>query len=149
MVITELTGEQCREVLARKNVGRLACARDDQPYIVPVFLYFGAEDDALYSFSTLGQKIEWMRSNPKICVEVEDIVDPFNWTTVIVFGRYEELDGSSEEDALRRAHELFQKRPEWWLPGSVHLSGAELRQFPLVFRLCIDRISGRHASRAE
>ncbi len=63
MLIHDLTAEQCREVLARTNVARLGCARADQPYIVPIFFSFDAQDDRLYSFSTLGRKVDWMRGN--------------------------------------------------------------------------------------
>ena len=36
-------------------VGRLACPRDNQPYVIPI--YFALHGDYLYSFTTLGQKI--------------------------------------------------------------------------------------------
>jgi len=68
---------------ARTNLGRLACARHDQPYIVPIHFDFDADGDSIYSFSTLGQKIDWMRANPKVCLEVDDIADKSNWTTVV------------------------------------------------------------------
>src|SRR5262245_26666519 len=62
MIIREMTEDECRDVLARMNFGRLACARDNQPYVVPI--YFSYHGGYLYGFSTMGQKIEWMRSNP-------------------------------------------------------------------------------------
>ena len=38
----------------------------DQPYIVPI--YFSYDGKHLYGVTTLGQKIEWMRSNPlRLC----------------------------------------------------------------------------------
>jgi hypothetical protein len=39
MHIHELTVNECREVLKNTNIGRLACARDNQPYVVPVHFY--------------------------------------------------------------------------------------------------------------
>ena len=86
MLIHELTPAECRDVLWRAKLGRLACAKDDQPYVVPIQLSYDALSDALYAFSTVGQKIEWMRTNPKVCVEIEEITDKSHWTTVIVFG---------------------------------------------------------------
>ena len=58
MLITELTIEKCRAVLRGTNLGRLACVRSSQPYLVPI--YFDVADDYLYSVATLGQKIRWM-----------------------------------------------------------------------------------------
>jgi len=36
MIISEITGEECREVLARGSIGRLGCSLDNQPYVVPI-----------------------------------------------------------------------------------------------------------------
>ena len=62
MQIRELTTDECKEMLQATNLGRLACVRYNRPYIVPV--YFDYYEDALYSFATLGKKIQWMRTNP-------------------------------------------------------------------------------------
>ena len=88
MLIHELSPTECAEVLGRTNLGRLGCSRFDQPYIVPIHFSYDAERNCAYAFSTIGQKIEWMRENPKICLEVDDIADKDHWTTVLVTGRY-------------------------------------------------------------
>ncbi|MBA3269928.1 MAG: pyridoxamine 5'-phosphate oxidase family protein [Acidobacteria bacterium] len=90
MTVHELTRPECLDVLRRSHVGRLACARDSQPYIVPISFDFDGDDACLYSFSTVGQKIHWMRDNPKVAVEVDDIVDRFNWTTIVMSRFYDE-----------------------------------------------------------
>jgi nitroimidazol reductase NimA-like FMN-containing flavoprotein (pyridoxamine 5'-phosphate oxidase superfamily) len=94
MRIYEVSPGECEEILLRSDLGRLACAREDQPYIVPIHFSFDATRKCLYAFSTVGQKIHWMRQNPKVCVEVDDIADKNHRTTVLAFGRYEELDDS-------------------------------------------------------
>ena len=110
MFIKELTTEKCYEILTEKRVGRLACARENQPYVVPFhFAFDGGEH--FYAFSTLGQKIEWMRANPLVCVEVDDIKNQFEWTSFIIFGRYEELPDTPEFASERtRAYELLSRR---------------------------------------
>jgi uncharacterized protein len=148
MVIHELTGPECREVLGRVNLGRLACCRGEQPYIVPVFFYFDNEGECLYSFAAVGQKIDWMRANPRVCIEVDDVADQAHWTTVLVFGRYEEVRDSAPDDvARRRAFHLFTERPNWWLPGIAKLEGGSEHHTAVIYRINIDRISGRRASR--
>ena len=59
MLIQEMTDRECRAVLAGTNLARLACALDNQPYIVPIHVDF--YDQFLYGYATLGLKIEWMR----------------------------------------------------------------------------------------
>jgi uncharacterized protein len=145
MVIHDLTPAQCRELLARTHLGRLACAKADQPYITPIFFHYDGDEDAVYGFSTLGQKIDWMRGNPKVCVEVEEVVSQFNWTTVLVFGRYEEIH---EAGAVRdRVKALVAQHPNWWLPGAAKLTGSPEHHVPVVYRIRVDRLSGRRATR--
>ena len=74
MLIRELTTPECHDVLKRASIARLGCARDNQPYVVPVHVYF--DENYLYSFAMLGQKITWMRDNPRVCVQVDEIVLP-------------------------------------------------------------------------
>jgi nitroimidazol reductase NimA-like FMN-containing flavoprotein (pyridoxamine 5'-phosphate oxidase superfamily) len=45
---------------------------------------------------------KWMRANPLVCVETEEVVSPHQWASVIIFGRYEELL-DSEADRARRS----------------------------------------------
>ena len=148
MVIHDLTPAQCREVLSRTHLGRLACARADQPYITPIFFYFDAGEESLFSFSTQGQKIDWMRANPKVCVEVEEIVSQQNWVTILAFGRFGELSESAADRSLReRIGEQLQRHPGWWLPGAAKLAGAQEHHVPVLYRVRVDRLSGRRATR--
>jgi len=146
MFIRELTTPECHDVLKKATIARLGCARDNQPYILPVHVYF--DGDYLYSLAMLGQKIAWMRENPRVCVQVDDIVDRFHWATVVVFGTYEELlHMPSDEGARRRARELFENVPEWWQPAYQNPE-REVRM-PMVYRIRIDGVTGRLAKRAE
>jgi uncharacterized protein len=72
MVIRELSNEECRRMLAGTRLARLACAFNNQPYVVPVYLAYHepSEGEAcFYGFTTVGQKVDWMRANPLVCVE--------------------------------------------------------------------------------
>ena len=102
MLIHELTPAECRDVLYRTTVARLACSRVDQPYVVPVSFAYDTDSNCLFSFSTIGKKVEWMRENPKVCVEVEDVADRFHWTTIVIAGRYDEIVDSGEHEELRQ-----------------------------------------------
>lgn len=147
MLIHELTREQCREVLARTEVGRLACARFDQPYVVPIHFSFDPARNCVYAFSAVGQKVEWMRENPKVCLAVDEIQERDSWTTVLAFGRYEELHRTPEESEARaRAEALFSKRHEWWRPAAARVTGREHRDV-VVYRIQIDRLTGRRSGR--
>jgi nitroimidazol reductase NimA-like FMN-containing flavoprotein (pyridoxamine 5'-phosphate oxidase superfamily) len=148
MRIHELSPTECGEILQRTSLGHLACAKDGQPYVVPIHFSFDLERGCVYGFSTVGQKVEWMRENPRVCLEIEDISDRAHWQTVVVFGRYEEIQDSPEEaEARERAQRLFQGRPEWWLPAAAKV-GSHERHAVVVYRIHIDRVTGRKAARA-
>jgi uncharacterized protein len=148
MVIHELSAKQCEELLTRATIGRLGCARDNQPYIVPISFYFDPAGRCLYSFATAGQKIDWMRSNPRVCLEVDEIGDEFHWNSVLVIGRFDELPASSAGGGARqRALELLQQRQGWWLPATARLASGGEHFAPVVYRIKIDQLSGRRADR--
>ena len=145
MRIHEMTNKECLDVLARLRFGRLACARDNQPYVIPV--YFTYHESHLYSFSTTGQKIEWMRANPRVCVEADEISDPGQWLSVVVFGHYEELADTPQYKYERNlAYAMLQQRAMWWEPASVaspHHSAA-VSLDPIFYRIHIDQVTGHH-----
>lgn len=146
MKVEELTINECWDVLEKTKMGRLACSLNGQPYIVPFNFAFDGRK-YLYGFSTVGQKIEWMRENPLVCVEVEDVKNQEDWTTLIIFGRYEELPDVPEFEDLRiYAHELLSRRPMWWQPAYVagtHREQSEEK--PVYFRILIEKITGHRA----
>ena len=147
MFIHEMSENECRTALKRASFGRLACAHDNQPYVIPT--YFASEGHYLYGSSTLGQKIEWMRSNPRVCVEIDELTSHDEWMSVIVFGRYGELRDTLENRVARAlALELLQRRPMWWEPAYVSASHREMphSSIPISYRIHIDRITGHRAT---
>ncbi len=151
MLVREMTVDECRAVLAGMRVGRLACALANQPYVVPFHFAYDhkAHIDSLathlYAFSMLGQKIEWMRANPLVCVEVDDIKRQDDWASVIIFGRYEELPDTPQFEAVRAyAHGMLSRHAMWWQPvyaATEHRKEAQDIQ-PIYFRIRIETMTG-------
>lgn len=146
MLIRSMQRQASIDLLVRAKVGRLACAHEGQPYITP--LSFVYDDAWLYSFSTLGRKIAWMRANPLVCLEADEIVSRQAWATVIVLGRYEELTKSDHGEERAFAYKLLQARPLWWEPAYVKtvIPGQHRTLDEAVFfRILISEITGREA----
>jgi nitroimidazol reductase NimA-like FMN-containing flavoprotein (pyridoxamine 5'-phosphate oxidase superfamily) len=116
-----------------------------QPYIVPI--HFAYQDYWLYSFSVLGQKIDWMRTNPLVCVEADQMRRE-EWTTVVVFGRYEELSDTSKFQSERTlAFNLLQQRAMWWEHGGAKkMPAGAPAAVPVFYRIKIEQITGRRAA---
>ena len=100
-------------------------------------------------FSTAGQKIEWMRSNPLVCVEADEVLSQDNWSSVLVMGRYEELPDTPKHAELRRhAHSLLETRTLWWrlAIASSQTRDDEVRPIPIFYCIHVDKITGHRAS---
>jgi len=143
--ITPISKQECRELLERVSVGRLACSLENRPYVVPVC--FAYESDRIYVFSTFGKKIEWLRENPKVCFQADEIGSRSNWTSVIVDGNYLELRESQYAAERQHAIEVLGKYSEWWkIPLAERLEQTrDLSIKPVLFRIDIESMSGLRA----
>jgi uncharacterized protein len=150
MLINKMTPEECDGLLARVGFGRLACARDNQPYIVPI--YFGHQPHHLYGFATFGQKIEWMRSNSRVCVQADEVSGPDDWASVIALGTYEELPDTPQYDQVRQwARSLLERRSLWWQAGyaASQVRAEPNTRLPIFYCIHIAEISGFRAEPGE
>jgi uncharacterized protein len=142
MRIVEISHDECTHLLKSMSVGRLACSLDNQPYVVPIC--FAYEPKYLYVFSTAGKKIEWMRQNSKVCMQVDDIASPSNWTSVVVEGNYTELREPQYSAEKERAKERLARFSEWWVTPLAqrreHTSDVLIE--PVFFRVDIQSMSG-------
>lgn len=147
MLITKMRSRECRELLQRLGFGRLACASNNRPYIVPI--YFVYDRERLYCFSTLGQKILWMRENPMVCVQADEIRGHDDWTSVVVLGRYVEIPNSADNRKSREyVRSLLQKRSLWWQSG---YTVSQIRRqprppVPIFYCILIEKLNGIRAS---
>src|SRR5262245_60718359 len=146
MYVKEMARQECLDVLCSCRQGRLACSKDNQPYIVPINCTFA--DNHLYEFSLVGQKIEWMRANPLVCVQIDHFMRPREWRSVVVYGRYEELsDAQLWQSEQFHAWSLLKAHANWWEPGSLK-PGSPPAASPatrLFFRITIERLTGRQS----
>src|SRR4029077_17430919 len=89
-----LNSEETETLLHSQIIGRIACHIDEKMYIVPISYAYDGE--FVYALTKEGMKINIMRQNPSVCLEVEDIPDLGNWKTVLCWGQYEELPNKAE-----------------------------------------------------
>ena len=146
MIIDELAEHDCRAVLAQASVGRLGYCSNSQPYVVPVC--FGFDNDSIYVFSTFGQKIESMRSNPEVCLQVDEITSKSEWVSVVVHGKYDELSDPRRSVERARAREALEKEHRWWLNALAERRArvSDLLIEPIFFLIHIDSMTGLKAS---
>src|SRR5512146_3433949 len=99
-MIGELIPAQIERRLHEQVIGRIGCHARGRTYVVPItYAYDGA---AILCHTGDGLKVQMMRENPSVCFEIEDLRQLPSWQSVIVYGRYEELQGEDAAAALAR-----------------------------------------------
>lgn len=143
-----LSKQEAEELLYNNMTGRVGCYRDGKVYVVPISYVF--DGTSIIAHSREGMKIQFMRSHPDVCFEVENIQDLTNWKTVVAWGRYEELQDDVERfNALQLlvnrtlklkisktaiAPHMTAKRVHAHQPGNVKA---------VVFKIHLTEITGR------
>ena len=143
-MIGKLSTERINEFIESQAIGRIGCHGKGKTYVVPIT--YVAEKNNIYCHAVEGLKLQIMRENPDVCFEVDAIQDLGNWTSVIGWGRFEELTGEERARAiellLNRKFPLLpshtQKLSEYW-PYNQDIE--EIKG--IVFRIRIDESTGR------
>ncbi|HEY6189203.1 MAG TPA: pyridoxamine 5'-phosphate oxidase family protein [Pyrinomonadaceae bacterium] len=136
-MIKDLSPDKSRELLRRERLARLGCIADGEPYIVPVSYVSDGEQALVHSLP--GRKITAMRANPRVCLQVDEIEDEFNWKSVIAFGDYEEIRNPEERSlAMNRLLACFPQLT----PVETRIADDAGAPAPIIFRIKIDKITG-------
>lgn len=97
--VKDMTFGEIEGLLDRVRYGHLGCAQNNHPYVVPI--HFAYDDRTIYIYTTEGQKSKMIDANPEVCLQVEEVIDDENWSSVIIVGNAEKLaDASDREKAF-------------------------------------------------
>lgn len=99
-MLGELASAEIERLLETEWVARLGCHVSGRTYVVPITYAYA--QGALIAHSAAGLKLDMLRANPRICVEIEHVDDLANWRSVIAWGEFEELRADEAERALDR-----------------------------------------------
>jgi len=138
--MNELTREEINAFLDSQAVGRLGCSDAEGMFVVP--LIYARRDAALYVLTTEGRKVHAARAQPSVCFETDEYDgESGSWKSVIVWGRFEELDEAGTSEAIAILSDRFGTRRQ-------KSGDAKPPERPIVaFRIVIDKASGRQIMR--
>lgn len=94
-----LQKKECIALLNNNYIGHLAYIENGKPFTVPITYYFDQKKSIL-AYAPEGHKIEAMRKNSAVCLQVEQINNVKNWISVLVHGEFEEINGSEAKFLL-------------------------------------------------
>lgn len=137
-MIKNLNENEAREFLHDQKFGHLGCVLESgEPYVVPVNYLF--KDDGIYIHALPGQKLDAMRTNHKICLQVDKIEDSSRWQSAIAFGEFQEIKKMNEKIEILKEFSVHSERStpvEAMIEEKWNFGGM------VVFRLNIKRITG-------
>ena len=135
MSISKLGDRDSLAILREGTLGRLGCIAADWPYVVPVNYFFDGRD--IYIHTLPGKKLDALRANSRVCLQVDDIKDSYNWRSVIVYGTFEEV--SNEETRENVLTKLYSRLPHMTPVESRLVEGAKET---IVFRIKVEEVTG-------
>lgn len=138
--IENLKSNRSVQLLERNKFAHLACHSGNDIYLVPISYFF--EDGYLYSHSRQGHKIDMMRNNPNVCIQVEEVQDFFHWKSVVAWGHFEELKDDEATFAMRRLIQNFVNNEK--RKSELEIDFAAQLESAIIYRVKIDRITGRY-----
>lgn len=149
VMIKKLKPGECKELLSNNYIGHLAFISQKEPYVIPITYYYNPKNNTIIAYSAEGHKIEAMRQNDIVSMEVEEIKSINNWRSVHVHGVFEELQGI---DAKYLLHEFTQNvkkkitQKEGSHPKFIGEFSSKLAEqgIPIVYRINIDEITGKY-----
>ncbi|MCY7379966.1 MAG: pyridoxamine 5'-phosphate oxidase family protein [Gemmatimonadaceae bacterium] len=139
-VLRVLDDAECRALLARHRVGRIAYSHRDRVDIEPVT--FAYDGDWLFCRTSIGSKLSTLAHNPWCAFEVDEVHAMFDWTSVVVKGSFHLLDPElGSPDTYRRAFTLLSSL----VPGTFS-SDDPVPHRTILFGIHAAEITGRTSS---
>src|SRR5262245_46768105 len=135
MSIGKLGNKDALAILREGTLGRLGCIAAGWPYVVPVNYYFDGEN--IYIHTLPGKKLDALRANPRVCLQVDEIKDSFNWRSVIAYGAFEEI--SNEETQENILTKLYSRLPHMTPVESRLVEGSK---GTVVIRIKVEEVTG-------
>ena len=147
-MIKDLELEEGLEILSNNYLGHLGYISGKSPFVTPITYFHDAEEKSILSYSANGHKIDAMRQNKFVSLQVEQVQSIQDWSSVQVHGTFEELIGSTAKLNLHKFAQGVQdtierikgKKPNFISDFSSRL---QEREMPIVYRIHIETISGK------
>lgn len=150
-MIKDLDKKDCIELLQNNYIGRLAFISGETPYVIPITYYYYDEiDNCIISYALEGHKIDAMRENTSVSLEVDEIESVNKWKSVLILGAFEELSGIDAKNLLHEFSQgvknLINLDQEEKDVQFIHEFSAKLGaedSSPIVYRINIQEITGK------
>jgi hypothetical protein len=99
-MITNLETKECHFILENNYIGHLGYIFQNKPYVVPITYFFNTEKNHIICYSGEGHKIQAMRKNNQVSLQVAEIRTVNNWKSVLAHGTFQLYFGNEAKAYL-------------------------------------------------
>ena len=135
--VIHLTPAECTEILANGRIAHIACESNGEPYVTPMsFVRIGEE---FYFRTGEGRRVDALRSNPRVCIEVTILREGDAWQSVVFWGNATFVDEPNERaDVVAALLQKYHSETALGMSTPAPLAG----QLPIV-AITPEDITGR------
>ena len=147
-MIKNLVQKEINYILENNYIGHLGYIYQGKPFVIPITYFFDIKNNCIICYSGDGHKINAMRKNNAVSLQVADIDSVNNWRSVLVHGIFEQHFGS---DAKAYLHQ-FSLGVKDIITEKAHIKPNYISEFsskiykgdiPIVFLIKIEDITGK------
>lgn len=147
-MITNMKEQQCLQLLQNTYLGHVAYMGQNVPYVLPITYYYDSENNYIISISGEGHKIDCMREQGAVSLSLSNVKGLNDWESVLVQGKFEELNGSDAKHQLHQFVQGIKKIAATENKFDLQFLGDFSSKIPskessVVFRITINEITGK------
>jgi uncharacterized protein len=141
--IATMNPEEKIELLQKIGYGHLGCIHEGKPHVIPMQYY--VKDDAIYMFTDRGTKSHDLTANPDICLQIEELSDIDNWSSITIAGRAEIIEDSPKFSEV--AQVIKSQNPTFSPVINREITDmSELERSIAIYQIHTDKITGTKAT---
>lgn len=97
-----LEDREIKFILENNYIAHLGYIYQNRPYVVPITYYFDKESNSVICYSGAGHKMNAMRKNTAVSLQVSEINTVTDWKSVMLHGTFEQHFGSDAKAYLHK-----------------------------------------------
>ena len=101
-MIKNINRDECLKIISQNYIGHLAYIYKNAPFIVPITYYYDKKNITVIGYTGEGHKINALRINNAVALEIVDIKSIDTWKTILIQGTFEELKGPDAKYELHK-----------------------------------------------
>lgn len=145
---TNLEEKESLSLLENDYLAHLSYIYQNRPFVVPITYFYDNISNVIICYSGEGHKMNAMRKNNHVALNVVDVDGLTKWKSVMVHGQFEQVMGSEAKAYLHSfsvgIKELIIKRELKELHFISEFSSKRVNEnLPMIFVVRIEEVTGK------